>query len=189
MSYNDAIDKYINEELTHLKNNSKTVRKSYLKNFFLNIDYKTDFNEQDVINFFNSDYFMSKSVPTKNFFKITLKSFTKWKGIKISSNLFKKCKEINRVMKKSDLLTKGEIKLILKNLNRPIEKAIFMLLLESRCRKAELIELKIGDIAFYDSYAMVYIRKSKTSQRNIPIVESIPYLMRYLEDHPFREEP
>ena len=37
MRYNDVINKYIREELTHLKDNSKTVRKSLLKKFFENI--------------------------------------------------------------------------------------------------------------------------------------------------------
>lgn len=105
------------------------------------------------------------------------------------ADLLKKKKDIKKTLKKSDLLTREEIRFIIdKKMKRPIEKALFMLLLETKARKSEIRTLKIKDIVFYESYAIVYIRNSKTSQRNIPIVESIPYLTRYLEDHPLIDD-
>ena len=58
---------------------------------------------------------------------------------------------------------------------------------DSSCRPHELLKLKIKDIAFKMSgdrqYAEVLVN-GKTGQRNIPLINSIPYLKDWLNDHP-----
>lgn len=124
---------------------------------------------------------------SQNRYKDKLKRFCRWLKID-TKKILKRQKETKKELQKSDLLTRDEIREILKHLSRPIDKALFMILFETKCRQSEIINLKMKDVTFYDSYAEVYIRESKTSQRNIPIVESIPYLARYLEDYPHRED-
>lgn len=143
-----------------------------------------------MIEYLNSRTFQNLSTATQNTYKIKLKKFFIWIGFKkkeMAKILIKKY-DSKKTINKSDLLTKEEIKQILRKMKRPVDKALFMLLLETKARKTEIRKLKIKDVVFYESYAMVYIRSSKTAQRNIPIVESIPYLTRYLEDHPLFED-
>lgn len=184
------IDKYL-YECTDYKEWTKMVRKSILKQFALFLKNKYPFDFQDVLEYLNSKSFKKYKISTQNKMKANLRLFFRWLGIFDNkySKILKKCKEITKELKKSDLLTKTEIKKILKHMRRPIDKAVFILLLESKMRKSELRNLKIKDLTVYDSYAMIYIRKSKSAQRNIPLIESIPYLMRYLEDHPDKDNP
>lgn len=184
------IDKYL-YECTDYKEWTKIVKRSILKQFALFLKNKYPFEFQDVLDYLNSERFKKYKIITQNKSKANLRLFFKWLGIfdKKYARILKKCREITKELKKSDLLTKSEIKEILKRMRRPIDKAIFILLLESKMRKSELRNLKIKDLTCYDSYAMIYIEKSKSAQRNIPLIESIPYLMRYLEDHPEKDNP
>jgi len=87
------------------------------------------------------------------------------------------------------LPTWDEIRSVIQQLDRLIDKVVFILFLESACRKSELTNLDIGDITFHDRYATMYIKKSKTNQRSIPLVESVPYLLKYVEQHPLKNDP
>lgn len=184
-------DKYL-EELTHLSSETVKGYRSAINSFGRFLEFKDTFDRNDIIRYLNSDEFKNLEISSQNSYKAKLMRFFLWIGFqkKDIADLLKKKKDIKKTLKKSDLLTKEEIRLILdKKMKRPIEKALFILLLETKARKSEIRTLKIKDIVFYESYAMVYIRNSKTSQRNIPIVESIPYLTRYLEDHPLIDNP
>lgn len=183
-------DKYL-EELSHLANQTRKGHRTSINSLGKFINFKNSFDPSDILDYLNSEYFNNLEIATQNTYRARIARFCLWIGFrkKEIATLYNKKKDIQKTLKKSDLLTKEEIRLILSNMNRPIDKALFMLLLETKARKSEIRKLKIKDVVFYESYAMVYIRSSKTAQRNIPIVESIPYLTRYLEDHPLIDDP
>lgn len=179
------------QEQTHLKPLTLRNQEAIINKFGREINYNEAFTLEDIKNFLNSEKFNSLEITSQNTYKRKLKPFFIWMGFskKILNQLLRKKTEIIKTIKKADLLTRDEIREILKKMRRPVDKCILMMLLESKARKRELIDLKIKDVVFYDSHAMLYIRSSKTAQRNIPLVESIPYIFRYLEDHPQKDDP
>jgi len=188
MEYKLLIDKYVYETCTNFTPQTIKTKKAILNSFGKFNAYNIPLKKDDVLRYFNSEKFKTMADTSQNRYKAELRIFFNWYGIDIK-DIAKQKKGIKTEIRKSDLLTRKEIRTILKHLSRPIDKAIFMLLLETGARKSEIINLKIGDITFYDSYGLVYIRESKTAQRSLPIIESIPYLMRYFEDHPLRDDP
>jgi integrase/recombinase XerD len=63
---------------------------------------------------------------------------------------------------------------------------------DSSCRPHEILKLRIKDINFKmvenKQYAEVLV-SGKTGSRHIPLINSIPYLKDWLDDHPFRTNP
>lgn len=193
MNNNDYIvtRKRFLEEQTHLKPITIKSYKTVINRFGIFIDFNDTFTIEDLKKYLNSDEFNSLQISTQNSYKKKLKPFLIWKGFdkEVISLLLRKKKEIKKVINKSDLLSRDEIRQILKKMRRPVDKCILMMLLESKARKSELINLKMKDVMFYDSHVMLYIRTSKSAQRSIPMVESVPYMYRYLEDHPKKDDP
>jgi integrase/recombinase XerD len=67
-----------------------------------------------------------------------------------------------------------------------------MMARDSSCRPHELLKLKIKDVVFKmagdKQYAEVLVN-GKTGQRHIPLINSIPYIKDWLDDHPQRRNP
>lgn len=105
-------------------------------------------------------------------------------------DLFKDLK-ISRPRKGRKLMpTWEDIKTITNNEPSSRYKAIIMLLWDAGPRITELTELKIKDIVFYDDAAIIQIYDDgKSLYRDIPIIDSVPYVMRWIEDHPFKDDP
>lgn len=92
-------------------------------------------------------------------------------------------------IKDRDIITEEDIHLLIqKGCARPLERAIIAFLHETGCRVGELLNLRIQDIEFKGRHAMVRLN-GKTGERNVPIVQSLPYIVRWLEDHPHKENP
>lgn len=66
------------------------------------------------------------------------------------------------------------------------DKAIIMVLWESACRISEFLGMKISDIAFDRDGARVRV-SGKTGEREIRLVNSIPYLREWLKIHPLKD--
>jgi len=67
------------------------------------------------------------------------------------------------------------------------EKALLKFLHETGVRAGELLNMRVGDVEFNKDYAMARV-DGKTGERHIPIVTSVPFLVRYLELHPYRND-
>jgi integrase len=98
-------------------------------------------------------------------------------------------KEISRY-KPSDLWTIRECEVFLKHCPSKRDRAFLSMALDTSCRPHELLNLKIEDIQFRIStdgskqYAETTIN-GKTGQRTVPLINSIPYIKEWLQDHPF----
>ncbi len=66
------------------------------------------------------------------------------------------------------------------------EKAFISTLHESGCRAGEFLNIKLGNIGIKDNYAELIV-DGKTGKRTIFIVKSLPYLLRYLDCHPYKD--
>ncbi len=164
---------------------SKMVYYYILNRFGKFISYNDNFTKSDVLAYLYTPYFQSKAIATQNVIKIALKKFLKWLNKDYLYLRYKKWKRVKPLV----IPSWDEIKEIIKKAKRPMDRAIFMLFLETACRRDELRNLNVGDITFRDKSASVFIRESKTAQRNIPLVESIPFLVNYLKEHPLRNDP
>jgi len=88
----------------------------------------------------------------------------------------------------NSLISREDIERLLKSCKGIKEKTLIMLLYESATRKSEFLNIRRQDIEFYENYCNIYIYISKTKKRNIPVVESIPFLKEYLNAVSFKQE-
>ncbi|NQU79742.1 tyrosine-type recombinase/integrase [Candidatus Woesearchaeota archaeon] len=94
-----------------------------------------------------------------------------------------KAKEINP----NTILAKDDIDLVVDKGCKTIkEKAILKFLHETGVRAGELLNIRVGDIKFKQSSAMVTVN-GKTGMRSVPIVGSIQYIVGWLEIHPSKD--
>jgi integrase len=99
-------------------------------------------------------------------------------------------KDLNRQANKQNalrdkLVTPEEFKTLLKNAKHPRVQAIIAVLYDSACRKGEILSLRLRDLEFRETHALIRVR-GKTGERTIPLRDSIPYLRAWLAVHPER---
>ena len=94
--------------------------------------------------------------------------------------------------KPSDLWTEQDDLLFLKYCPRLRDKCYHMISRDTSCRPHEILKLKIKDIVFKTSgnnqYAEVLV-SGKTGSRHIPLINSIPYVKDWLDEHPQAGNP
>lgn len=83
----------------------------------------------------------------------------------------------------SDLLTKEDVKAQIEACYNPRDKALVALLYETGARIGELIDVTVGDIEDRKHGRKITI-EGKTGSRRLPLVESVPYLNKWLSEHP-----
>jgi len=85
------------------------------------------------------------------------------------------------------IINDDEISIIIdKGAKTPKEKAFLSLLHETGCRASEFLNLKIGNIKMKESYIEINVPDGKTGKRVIYATKSIPYIIRYLDIHPYK---
>lgn len=82
-----------------------------------------------------------------------------------------------------DLLTPTDIDTLIQHATNPRDKALIATLWETGARIGELIDLTVGDIEDREHGRKIVI-SGKTGARRIPLRESVPYLNRWISDHP-----
>ena len=96
-----------------------------------------------------------------------------------------KRKEVS-IYKPTDLWTQEDDLLFLKFCPSKRDKCYHMISRDTSCRPSELLRIKCKDIVFKmvgnKQYAEVLVN-GKTGSRHIPLINSLPYLKDYLNDH------
>ena len=88
-----------------------------------------------------------------------------------------------------DLPTEEECKQFLRACsNVPIDKAMFGVHFEAGTRSGELLSLQIKNIIFDELGAIVFV-DGKTDKRQIRITKSVPDLIKWINAHPYRDDP
>ncbi|MCD6478276.1 MAG: tyrosine-type recombinase/integrase [Candidatus Diapherotrites archaeon] len=127
-------------------------------------------------------------------FKSVVRSFYRWllkdekKYNKIVGWIKPKLKRHQKKLP-SDLLQPEDIKKLIESALNERDKAFVSLLYESGARISEILSLRIEHIRFDDLGAIINIPAGKTGARRIRCVESVPYLKRWLNRHPLKDEP
>ena len=97
------------------------------------------------------------------------------------------------IYKPTDLWTLGDDLLFLKYCPSKRDCCYHAISRDTSCRPHEILKLRIKDIVFKVTgdnrqYAEVLVN-GKTGSRHIPLINSIPYLKDWLDDHPQRANP
>jgi len=123
---------------------------------------------------------------TKYDYRRSIKTFWTWLGM---GDIVK---DIKNPMPKHNLpeevLSEEEIKRMIDTCQNTRDRAMIAVLYESGVRIGEFLRMRVRDVVF-DEYGGVIKVSGKTGDRRIRIVSSIPHLIRYLDIHPFRDDP
>jgi hypothetical protein len=96
------------------------------------------------------------------------------------------------IYKPSDMWTQEDDILFLKYCPSKRDRCYHAISRDSSCRPHELLKLKIKDVVFKmvgeRQYAEVLVN-GKTGQRHIPLINSIPYLKDWIDNHPQSANP
>jgi len=122
---------------------------------------------------------------TKYDYKRSIKAFWIWLGMEEAVKDIK-----NPIPKKKlpeEVLTEDELKRMIDAAENLRDKAMIAVLYESGTRRGEFMNLRIRDVVF-DDYGAVIKVKGKTGERRIRLVSSVPYLLRYIDVHPYKDD-
>jgi len=85
-----------------------------------------------------------------------------------------------------DIINDEDIAKMVKCCTNYRDEALVVTLYESGCRLREFLGMDIGHLTF-DERGIVLAVKGKTGERRIRLIRSVPYLTKWLENHPERE--
>lgn len=159
-------------------------------NKFLDPKSYREATEDDVISFISR---MNKShaPSTMNLLKIVIKSFyrhlyrMKKHEYPPQVQNIRNCHNGQRriPIRPEDILTKEDIADIVRYCNNFRDKALVVTLYESAARIGEFIRVNVNHMKFDDKGAVLVI-EGKTGSRRIRLIESVPFLQRWIESHP-----
>jgi integrase/recombinase XerD len=130
--------------------------------------------------------------------KMVLKAFYKWLyGLKDSYPECVAKLEVNGRkhngngdaihLEAKDILTKDDVATLIKCGKDIREEAMVAVLYESGCRVGEFVNMHINDLVG-DRHGRKITVTGKTGSRTLLLIESVPYLTRWLEHHPLKEQ-
>ena len=99
-----------------------------------------------------------------------------------------KVKEKDSRVKPEDLLSREEFEAIVKATDNPRDRALVYVLFEAALRPGELLGMTVGSVEFKDKYCLIAVN-GKTGIKRIPLVASFTPLLRWMEEHPYRDDP
>jgi integrase/ribosomal protein L40E len=94
----------------------------------------------------------------------------------------------SRVKLPEELLTKEDVERLIAAADGPRDQALIAMIYESGCRAGEIASLLVKHIHFERQWASIIV-DGKTGMRRILLVRSAPYLARWLDAHPLRDQP
>jgi len=174
----------------------------YVSKFLNHISYKemTKDNIQLYLNSLKKDESNDplKWVATYNTYKIYLTKFFKWlhnpnhipserQKPECVKNILTLRRKEKSIYKPSDLWTTEDDILFLRYCPSKRDRCYHAMSRDLSCRPHELLKLRIKDVIFKTrgdrQYAEVLVN-GKTGQRTLPLINCIPYLKDWLDDHP-----
>jgi integrase/recombinase XerD len=99
-----------------------------------------------------------------------------------------KCKQVADKLVRESLITSEDLKKMLEHCFTLRDKAFIHVHYESGTRAGDILSLQIKHVSS-DKYGMKIAVDGKTGARPIRLVESVPSLAKYLEGHPFNDDP
>jgi len=91
-------------------------------------------------------------------------------------------------LKEPDVLTEDEAMAMVRSADKTRDKAFIAVLYEGGFRIGEILSAKVGDVELDGNGARLKVH-GKTGSRTVRLITSAPLLARWLEEHPFRNDP
>lgn len=166
-------------------------------------------SREDILSFLNSfrktdsQDPLHKWIGTYNLTRLLLMRFFKWLYYpneehsnrpkpKIIENIPRYKRKEQSIYKPTDLWTQEDDLLFLKYCPNTRDRCYHTISRDTSCRPHEILNLKIKDIVFKTSgdrrYAEVLVN-GKTGTRHIPLIDSLPYIKDWLDQHPRKNNP
>ena len=141
-------------------------------------------------------YYKKKGLKTSNYIAHLLKVFFTWlyyyKG-KTKELIPPKFVEDIRLRQPkrrdidpNEVLTPKEIKKMICKADNLRDKALISILFESACRVSEITDMSIKDFRPDNSGAIIAV-KGKTGKRSIRLIDSVPYITKLINNHPYKD--
>lgn len=96
------------------------------------------------------------------------------------------------IYKPTDIWTQDDDLIFLKYCPSKRDRCYHAIARDSSCRPIEILRLRLKDVVFKladnRQYAEVLVN-GKTGSRHIPLINSIPYLKDWIDEHPYRTNP
>lgn len=186
--WNDLVERFLKS-----KKDLRPRTKENYRSFFALFASRTKKEFEDVTIPDIEDYLENyvKSRMSREVFKVYFRQLFKFtkkddlvKQLPIKRANMKRSEEISV----SDLLSKDDVALLIKAANSFRDKAAVAVIYESGMRKGEFLNMKIKHVGF-DKFGGFFTANGKTGPRRIRLIESVPYLQMWLENHPNKDNP
>lgn len=170
------------------------TRRSYIYTLYkLGKQCRKPFKEitkKDIIDFLNT----VENDATKKLYKVQLKYFYRWLyGMKKHQYPEQvdwiETHKVKTKITKDELLTPEELKRVIIHAPTTRDKAFIATHWEAADRPSEHLSLKVGSVEQTDYGFILHIQVSKTETRSVAIHQTASYLARWLNEHPFRDNP
>ena len=181
-----AFEDFWTFKLEPLSATTQSSNLSILVKFF-NIVGKYDpktYTPNDIKIFLADEKIKKLSSKSKNQYILAIKKYLKYFDIELK---FPKYIEKKNELNKTELITREDLNKILEICNTK-KKAMLMVLYEGALRRKELVNIRKKNVVFQNGFVDLYIKESKTIDRNLPLIESIPYLREYFGENKFAPE-
>jgi integrase/recombinase XerD len=86
------------------------------------------------------------------------------------------------------IITEEDVNKVIQSCTNFRDKAMLKFLHETGVRVGELLNMQLRDIEIRENSASIVV-DGKTGMRKIPITKAVPYLVRLLEIHPYKDDP
>jgi site-specific recombinase XerD len=127
---------------------------------------------------------------TKIDYKVTLKKFYRW--LRGGEEYPPEVKWLKTTLKQKDtmlpedLLTEEEVLRLVEATTNTRDRAFIITLYESGARIGEIGSMRVRDVVFEKGYARLAL-KGKKGARRVIVIGSVPYLSKWIEEHPLRD--
>ena len=152
---------------------------------------QTDVNQltkENILNLLRGEWYKSLKPQTQQLHIRRMRNYLKYsKRDDLGELLPKKFKIDAKQLSKTDLITRDDLDIILEFSNL-WGRTLIMVMYEGALRRDELLSIKKKHIKFEIGYAILKVIQSKTAKRDIPLIESIPYLKEYFDNNYFEPD-
>jgi integrase len=199
----------INLSHNHIKNN--IVALTLLSQFHKNEKSFRQMTRKEILSYLDrlrkpeNDDPLHKWIGSYNLYMVLILKFFKWlhyPDFEVSNrpkppvvqNISQLKRKEQSIYKPSDLWTVEDDILFLKYCPSVRDKCYHMISKDTACRPHEILKLRIKDVVFKTTtegnrqYAEVLVN-GKTGSRHIPLINSIPYVKDWLDQHPQQGNP
>lgn len=182
---NQEIREFFQFKISHLQESTQVRKVLYLSNFCKAVDFQTSVHlcREDINNYLNESNFANLANITKNTRLSTIRQFLLFTERDDLVKILPEYRVKNKELDKTKLVTRTDLKKLLKICKNIRERTLLMVLYESAARRSEITAILREDLVLHENFAEVWIGESKTTKRNLTLIESVPFLEEYLEKY------